>query len=181
VQRETSVSHLVRGAKLAISGARPVAGAAGACGLMLLACSWFAIGPGRVDAAGNLRSPAPVRFDDGARPTAAKRSHLRAAAAGQTGHPRATRKRAAAPRTAPRVEVTSGRSSSVSQQAAPATPTHAAAPAPPPAPADATTPAPVSAPPLPDGLPPVALPAVSVPQVPDLPVVPTVTTSLGLP
>src|SRR5213078_1927868 len=50
-----------------LTGMRPVAGAVGACSLMLLGCSWFAFRPGGVDAGSDLGSPAPVRIDDSSR------------------------------------------------------------------------------------------------------------------
>jgi hypothetical protein len=195
---EAPVNHLARGAKLAtappstrarLTGARPVAGAVGACSLMLLACSWFAFGPGRVEAGRELGSPRPVRFDDRTDRTTANRAALRSVVPRQTRHGRTAEKRARARQTAARIKAGADRSSSVSQQAAPAPSVQTAAPSPSPAPVASSTPAPSSTPTLPDGLPAVTPPAVSVPQVPslpqpqlpDLPVVPTVTPSLGLP
>src|SRR5947208_13273470 len=53
-----------------LTGARPVAGAVGACSLMLLACSWFALRPGGVVAGRDVGSPAPVQIDDSFRQSA---------------------------------------------------------------------------------------------------------------
>jgi hypothetical protein len=47
-----------------LSGARPVVGTIGACGLMLLACSWFVLGPGDVGRSRGVGTPAPVRIGD---------------------------------------------------------------------------------------------------------------------
>src|ERR1051325_7986355 len=47
-----------------LTGIRPVAGALGACGLMLLACSWFAFNTGGVDVGQNANTPTAVQIND---------------------------------------------------------------------------------------------------------------------
>ena len=43
-----------------LTGARPVVGTLGACGLMLLACSWFVLGPGDLGKSREVGVPAPM-------------------------------------------------------------------------------------------------------------------------
>ena len=72
-----------------LTGARPVAGAVGACSLMLLACSWFALRPGGVVAGRDVGSPAPVQIDDSFRQSAST-AHARpvSASTARRGEPK---------------------------------------------------------------------------------------------
>jgi hypothetical protein len=170
-----------------LSGTRPVAGAVGACGLMLLACSWFVLAPGRVGETNDVGSPPAVHI---------QQSHD----AGRTG-PRRTvppgpqrdvgSHRAVTQRQdPPRVLSTGTRNGKSATPAATppspasapvgATQPHVGAPAPTPQPMPAVAlPGPVGEPPA-GSLP---LPHVSVPQLPTVtvPDLGTTTTPLGLP
>jgi hypothetical protein len=173
----------VRRSREWLTGVRPVAGAVGACSLMLLACSWFAFRPASVDAGSDVGSPPPVRIDDGNR----------------EGVPASTRRRArvvlwsiTARRPSPAAGARDIRPSTgrlqygpppaASAEAAPASSAPPSSAAPPVAtpPAAPLPPAPV------DGLPSVSSPPVSLPQLPELltvqlPDLATATTPLGLP
>jgi hypothetical protein len=171
-----------------LTGARPVVGTVGACGLMLLACSWFALGPGDLGRSRDLGTPLPVRIGDvtGERPSAGA-LHRTATTRAPTGRGRihdvsARRGVAAKVTIAPTGRKPSPKPTSAakSSSTAPAAPSPAAAPATPGVPA--TQPAPL------DGLAEGTLPPVSVPQIPavtvpavQLPDVSATTTQLGLP
>lgn len=184
-----------------LTGIRPVAGAVGACSLMLLACSWFAFRPGSVDAGSDVGSPAPVRIDDGSR--AAPRGTQARAVPASTRHrtPVVSRsikaRRSSSGAAARDIRTSTGRPQ---RSPLPTAPAKAAPPSPAPgtpaAPAGATTPASSTPPAPPEGLPnvplppvslpPVSVPPVSLPPVPQVPSVqvpdlPTTTTPLGLP
>jgi hypothetical protein len=179
-----------------LTGMRPVAGAVGACSLMLLACSWFAFRPGSVDAGSDVRSPAPVRIDNAGR-GAARGTQPRAVPASTRQRTPVVRRAITPRRSSPGAATRDIRASTGRPQRSPlpAAPAKAAPPSPAPgspsAPASATPPATPALPSLPDDLPsvplpPVSLPPVSLPQAPPLPSVqvpdlPTTTTPLGLP
>lgn len=157
-----------------LSGARPIVGTVGACGLMLFACSWFALGAGDLGRNNDVATPAPVHigYASGERATAVPQRTARGR------HISATRSAVAHTSTA----------RPASQSAAPAAPSPTAQPSAPAVQAAQGAPEPpaVTTPPLPaplDGLPEVTFPPISVPQVPavQLPDVSTVTTQLGLP
>lgn len=173
----------VRRSREWLTGMRPVAGAVGACSLMLLACSWFAFRPGSLDAGRDVGSPAPVRIDDG-NPEAAHSTHSQALQA-------STRHRGSiTPRRSSPAAVTRDIRASTSRpqhSPLPAVPAEAAPPSPaPPSPA-----APPAATPPAEGLPTVSVPPVthppmSLPQVSEVPGVQlpdlaTTTPPLGLP
>jgi hypothetical protein len=178
-----------------LTGIRPVAGAIGACSLMLLACSWFAFRPGSVDARSDVGSPAPVRIDDGSR-AAPRGTQLRAVRASKR-HRTPVVSRSITPRPpSPGAAARDVRPSSGRPQRSPLPPAPAKPAPPSPTPgspaAPAATPPTLPAPPAPaEGLPtvplpPVSLPPVPLPQAPQLPGVqvpdlPTTTTPLGLP
>jgi len=184
-----------------VAGARPVVGALGACGLMLLACSWFAFGAGGLS---------PFHRDVGS--TAPVRIQTPAGAAAAPAHkaPAVTPTRRAANRQATHADVS--QSVGVARAPQPASGRPTPAPAPPAAPdvsrpaaapaqATAPTPAPTQsesqvqasptpppalpAPPDNVPLPAVSLPPISLPALPtvtvQVPVLPTTTLPLGLP
>jgi hypothetical protein len=175
-----------------LTGTRPVAGAVGACSLMLLACSWFAIAPDRVGSGpDDVGSRTPVRIDDS--PDAGRVAPARTA---PTHRSDVSVRRSSAAQSTPRRLVTQG--ARPTPTTSPAT-TAEAAPSSAPS-RDATTPAgstpaPQSAPVTPPALPTpldelpnvsVPLPPVSLPQLPQVPSAPlpdlaTTTTPLGLP
>jgi hypothetical protein len=184
-----------------VSGARPVVGAIATSSLMLLACSWFVFSSGVLGAGRDVGSPDPVRIDGttpqvvggqaAKRPGAHRRvdvgarrlpARSRASTPGvrqrsefgpEAGAPAAT---GPAPASIPAPTPSPSRTTAPGEAKAPVT-----SPTPPPVvPDDVTSnlPAPL------DDLPTVSVPPVTPPvTVPDLhvPVVPTVTTSLGLP
>jgi hypothetical protein len=185
-----------------LTGARPVAGAVGACSLMLLACSWFALRPGGVDAGRDVGSPAPVQIDDSFRQSASTaHAHPVSASTARRGEPkRSSRGRRQLPH---RANANEDKPSTgvAPQEPLPAAPVQAAAPSPAqPSAAPSHVSPPAAAPTPPAVVPPVSLPPVpsvpvqapSVPvEAPSLPVhVPSVpvpalatttTTTLGLP
>jgi hypothetical protein len=164
--------NLALGAKIALprewlTGVRPVAGAVGACSLMLLACSWFALRPGGVDAGRDVGSPAPVRIDDSFRQSAsAAHAHPVSASTTRSSEPeRSSRGRRQSPLRATANDDKPSRGGAPKDPLA-AAPVQAAAPssAPPTA-----APSHVSAPPA-ATTPPAVVPPVSIPEVPSLPV-----------
>jgi hypothetical protein len=181
-----------------VSGARPVVGAIAASSLMLLACSRFVFSSGVLGAGREVGSPDPVRID-GTTPLvvggpAAKRpgAHRRVDVSAR----RPARSRASTPGVRQRSEFGPEPGAPAAIGPAPAsipapTPSASRTTAPGDAPVTYRTPPPVvpddvtSNLPAPlDDLPTVSVPPVTPPvTVPDLhvPVVPTVTTSLGLP
>lgn len=77
-----------------LAGARPVAGAVAASGLMLLACSWFFIGAGRPGGRHDVGQPSPVRLQENpaqrtgpASPIRTRKTHTRVDAARATTAP----------------------------------------------------------------------------------------------
>jgi hypothetical protein len=173
-----------------LSGTRPVAGAAGACGLMLLACSWFVLAPGDIGDTGDVGSPPAVhlqqRHDAG---RIAPPHSVAPAPQRDVGRHRSVTPRQAPPRALStgkrngRSAAPSAASSTVPVSAPTAQP-HAAAPAL--APTSAPTPAPATTLPAPvDEVPAISLPIpqVSAPQPPSVtvPDLGTTTTPLGLP
>jgi hypothetical protein len=169
-----------------LTGMRPVAGAVGACSLMLLACSWFAFRPGSVDAGRDVGSPAPVRIDDSNRE--ATRGAQPQAVSASTRHRAPDVRGSITPqRSSPGAVARDLRPSTGRPQRSPlpAAPAEAAAPSSaPPSPAAAPVATPPAAPSLPAPLD--GVPSVSLPQVPELPSVQlpdlgTTTTPLGLP
>lgn len=179
-----------------LTGIRPVAGALGACGLMLLACSWFAFNPGGVDVGQNADAPTAVRINDALNETLgeshALRESVRMTPTQRTSVGRAHFRQAPAKATSTRTSATEGpRSPDASPAPATQTATPHAATQPTTPSSPATTPTddpgvtittPTLPPPL-DGVPTVTTPTVPVPQVPSLPTpdLPTITTKLGLP
>jgi hypothetical protein len=176
-----------------LTGARPVVGTVGACGLMLLACSWFVLGPGDLGRSRDVGSPAPVHVGDvtgepsaggaphkTATPTRARRIPL---ARAQHVSPR--RDVAANATIAPAGhEPSPAAAATQSPSTAPAAPSRAATPTTPGVPATQPAPElPAVTPTLPaplDGLPQATLPSVQLPAV-QLPDVSSTTTKLGLP
>jgi hypothetical protein len=169
------------------SGARPVAGAVGACGLMLLACSWFAFAPGRVGESNDVGSPPAVHIQqahDASR--IAPRRPVAPAPQRDVGRQRTVTHRQGPPHVLS-TGTRSGKSAtppatpaSPASAAAAATQPNPAAPAPPPQPVPAATlPAQLDGPPAVT----VPVPQVSVPQLPSVtvPDLGTTTTPLGLP
>lgn len=186
MKSEAPTLHLpVVGLKDWLTGARPVAGAIGACSLMLLACSWFVFGTEHTGPGGDVGAPTPVRIDDTApRDVGARTRAVPAAPAPKRAHAVQARLAPSVPRTPPAGP--SVRPSQTRSAEPPATPVAS----PPAAPTSAAAPAQVQAPtpalPAPlDSPPTVTVPSisVSVPQVPGVPLPPvTVTTPpLGLP
>lgn len=174
-----------------LTGTRPVAGAVGACSLMLLACSWFAIAPDRVGSGPHdVGSRTPVWIGDSPQ-DAGRVAPARTAPAHRSD---VSVRRSSGAQTKPRRLVTPG--ARTTPTTSPATTAEAA---PPSAPSrDATkpagsAPAPQSEPITPPTLPApldelsnvsVPLPAVTLPQqVPSVPLpdLATTTTPLGLP
>jgi hypothetical protein len=178
-----------------LTGTRPVVGAIGACSLMLLACSWFVLGPRELGKSSDVGTPAPVRI-------AALKSEPspRGQRTHTEGHaiptkPRRTSAGVRSPRRAVPRPVTE--SAPQSHSAAPTAPSPPAAPTPKPASSSSTSPpAPVvpavTTPALPAPLddvpevnvPPVTVqvPPVSVPVLPvTVPAVTVTTPALGLP
>lgn len=183
-----------------LSGARPIAGAVAACGLLLLACSWFAMAEGRMAPTRDVGKADPVRIDG----TPSAVTGVNGEAAARTGHQGITAAvarslRGAAGSSARRshaVRIGSGRAeqspAELPSPLAPRAQTHVEAavvprsspPSPPPA-ATVETPAlPAPLDELPDVTVPVPVPVPSVPvkpSVPDTPAVPDLTPSVGLP
>jgi hypothetical protein len=177
-----------------LTGTRPVAGAVGACSLMLLACSWFAIAPDRVGSDPDVGSRTPVRIGDSpqdagrvapARTVPAHRSDVSA-------------RRSSAAQTTPRRLITPGARTTratTAEATPPSAPsrdaTKPAGSAPAPQSAPARQSAPITPPTLPgplDELPNVSVPVppVTLPQLPQVPSVAlpdpaTTATPLGLP
>ncbi|HWJ44750.1 MAG TPA: hypothetical protein VNR63_05125 [Gaiellaceae bacterium] len=167
-----------------LTGIRPVAGAVGACGLMLLACSWFAFSAGGVVPGENTGAPAVVRIDDAFRETVGEPHALRAAAHPTPARPTEGHHTRQAPIKARSAGMPAGARRDPNLGAAPA-PTAQAAVAAASAQAQVATP-PSTSTPAPD-LPEapsftVTTPAVPAPQTPSLPLpeLPT-STQLGLP
>ncbi len=154
-----------------LTGARPVVGTLGACGLMLLACSWFVLAPGHMGTTRDVGAPAPV-WVDGATSEAAPAHHpLPRAIRARASHPRAVK---AEHNPAARTSLPPRRTRTPEPMAASATPPATApavqspAAAPSTAPPPATEPAavmPTASAPVGD-LPQVTLPAFSIPSVP---------------
>ena len=182
-----------------LNGARPVLGTIGACGLMLLACSWFVLRPGDLGGSRDVGAPTPVHLAVITGERAASSARQRAPA---PGHRTPVQERArthaagAARGTAANASIASRsgrkRDSVAAATQSPSAASAASSPAgTPDAPAtqEAPPPAlPTATPTLPAPLgdvPEVTLPPVSVPQVQlpteSLRVVPTVATQLGLP
>jgi len=179
-----------------LTGIRPVAGALGACGLMLLACSWFAFNPGGVDVGQNADAPTAVRINDSLNESVGESHALRESTSTASTRPavirRAHSRHAPAQATSTRTAVTEGpRSTDASPAPATQAPaSHASsqsatqsspATSPPDDPGVTVT-TPTLPPPL-DGVPTVTTPTAPVPQVPSVPIpdLPTITTKLGLP
>jgi hypothetical protein len=173
-----------------LTGARPVVGTLGACGLMLLACSWFVLGPGDLGKSRDVGFPAPVRIADARSEQSPTASAVRTPdlSAPRPGE-RATHA-AAAKRTDPKLPPVTVRPRSTHVPAA--TNAHSPSVAPPTSAVPATTqpaaePPAVTTPALPAppaGLPEVPAPPVSLPQLPAVQppaVIGTTTTQLGLP
>jgi hypothetical protein len=165
-----------------LTGARPVVGTLGASGLMLLACSWFVLGPGDLGKSRDVGVPAPVRITDATSeqsPTAAA-VHTRAASAGRPTQRPATHA-AAAKRTDPKLPPVTVRPRADHVRAVANAQSPSVAPVPPAVPAAAPQPPAqrpaVTTPDLP--APPVSLPQLPAVQLPA--VVATTTTQLGLP
>jgi hypothetical protein len=172
-----------------LTGTRPVAGAVGACSLMLLGCSWFAFAPDRVGSGpDDVGSRAPVRIDDAAQ-NAGRVAPARTAPAHRSD---VSVRPSSAAQSTPRRLVTPGARTNLGTS--PVKPAEAAPPSAPSRDATkpaASTPAPQSAPITPPTLPAPTdpLPLVTLPQLPQLPQVPSVplpdlattTTPLGLP
>ena len=177
-----------------LTGVRPVAGALGACGLMLLACSWFAFNPGGIDVGQNADAPTAVRINDALNESVGESHALRGSASATSTRPAVSRpahsRHAPATATSTRT-ATKGGPRSTDASPVPATQSsHGSAQA-----ATQSSPATsplddpgvtITTPTLPaplDGVPTVTTPTVPVPQVPSLPVpdLPTITTKLGLP
>jgi hypothetical protein len=168
-----------------LTGTRPVAGAVGACSLMLLACSWFAFAPDRIGSGpDDVGSRAPVQLDDAAQdagrvaPARTAPAHRSDVSIRRSSAAQSTRRRLVTPG----ARANPGTSPATTAEAAPpSTPSRDAtkpaesAPAPQSAPiTPPTLPAPV------DALPNVSVPLPQVPSVP-LPDLATTTTPLGLP
>jgi hypothetical protein len=173
-----------------LSGARPLVGTVGACGLMLLACSWFVLGPGDLGRSHDVGTPAPVLIIGD--PTGERAAHAVPAHHGTPSQGARSRdvsaKRSAVARAsiAPLSQPSSAPAvaSTQSPSTAPAAPSPTAPPPTPGMQAAQAAPEPpaVTTPPLPaplDGLPEVTLPPI--PAAVPLPDVSTVTTPLGLP
>jgi hypothetical protein len=173
-----------------LTGARPVVGTLGACGLMLLACSWFVLGPGELGRSRDVGTPAPVHISNltGERSGAATVRRTATPSQQRRGSRKRVRDLSARRDVVARITATpavpkpahssSTAPAATASAAAPATPSVTATqPAPPELPAvTPTLPAPVS------DLPPVSPPAVSAPQLPvQLPDVSATATQLGLP
>ena len=150
-----------------LTGARPVAGAVGACSLMLLACSWFALRPGGVVAGRDVGSPAPVQIDDSFRQSAST-AHARPVSASTAR--RSEPKRSSQGRRQPPLRANANddkpSTGGAPKGPLPAAPVHAAAPSPP---QPGAAPSRVSTPP-PAPTPPAVVPPVSIPPVPSVPV-----------
>jgi hypothetical protein len=177
-----------------VTGARPIAGAIGACGLMLVACSLFVLRPSDLGAGTDVGTPGPVRIDD----TQAQPKTRPA-----PSHPSRARHVGALTRTtvAPiHVQLGPSHRSSPARPGPQTTPARASTPTPateaPAATASAPTPTattPTETPPPtppqpvvqvpPVSLPPVSVPPVSVPQVPSVtvPDLSKTASTLGLP
>jgi hypothetical protein len=197
----------VVGVKGWIAGARPVVGAAGASGLMLLACSWFAVGTGGLGAFHrDVGSTDPVRIQTPASSavapahkapavTATRRAPNRHAAVRSTradvsrsaGAVRAPQPASRRPTPTPARPATPEVSKPAASAPAKAT---ASAPTPTQAPTQTPQPSPTPPPALPApldsvSLPTVSLPPISVPALPtvtvQVPALPTTTLPLGLP
>jgi hypothetical protein len=181
-----------------LTGARPVVGTVGACGMMVLACSWFVLGPGDLGRSRDVGTPTPVHIGEvtGERDAAGVPTR-RGVPARSKARDVSAKGAALHTSVAPRPGRNPGPVVAAAQfpSARPAAPAPAAAPAAPGVPAAQPAPEPPAVTPaLPaplDGLPevtqpPAPLPPVSVPQVPsvplpEVPAVTTITTQLGLP
>jgi hypothetical protein len=176
-----------------LTGARPVVGTLGACGLMLLACSWFVLGPGDLGKSRDVGVSAPVRIADATSeqsPTATATAVRARDVSARRPTRRPATHAAAAKRTDPRLPPVTVPprpnhvAATANAQSPAVTPPSAAIPATPQPsarPPAVTTPA-LPAPPA--GVPEVPVPPVSLPQLPavQLPaVIGTTTTQLGLP
>ena len=154
-----------------LTGARPVVGTLGACGLMLLACSWFVLAPGDMGTTRDIGAPAPA-WADGATSDRTPAHHpLTRAMRARASRPRAVKAEhnpAALTSLPPRRTRTPEpiAASAPPPATAPAVQFPVAAPSPTPTPA--TEPAavmPTASAPVGD-LPQVTLPAFSIPSVP---------------
>jgi len=164
-----------------LTGARPVVGTLGACGLMLLACSWFVLGPGDLGKSREVGVPAPMRMADARSEQSPTASAVRTrAVSARRPVQRPATHAAVARRTDPKLPPVMVRPRA----------DHVPAVANAQSPSVAPVPAAVPAAPQPSGQPPAvttpALPAppVSLPQLPALQlpaVVAATTTPLGLP
>lgn len=171
-----------------LTGARPVVGTLGACGLMLLACSWLALAPGKLGRTREVGAPSPVRIDGRTvEPSPAQRAAAAVPRARRTSpravaverHPAARRLTARQRSRTPKPIPASAQPPSTGR----ATPPPAAEPSPPPAPAT-ERPAIMPTPPVPVGdLPQATLPPVAIPSLPDVaaPDIGATTLPLGLP
>lgn len=181
-----------------LTGMRPVVGALGASGLMLLACSWFVFNPGAVDVGRDADMPSAVRINGGVNEAVGESHALRPSAATTstsrigTGTTRARHARVTPPE---RTSAVDGRGPGSDPSSAPRPQAGAAsAPTQPSAPSAAPTTStpddsggvtvttPTLPPPL-DGAPTVTTPTVPVPQLPSVPPpdLPTTPPKLGLP
>jgi hypothetical protein len=177
-----------------LAGSRPVAGALGACSLMLLACSWFVLGPGALGKSSDVGTPAPVRIGDvTSRHPSPGAGHSRPEVRAVATKPRLGSRVAKAPRGTAPTPVPASTPQAHSQ--APVAPSPPATPPPAsntstpqsapvlPAVTTPTLPAPVGELPKVD-VPPVTIqvPSVSVPVLPvTVPAVTVTTPALGLP